>query len=358
MTLVKYILKRFIPLFIGSILFFAFVLVLVDLFMNLWNFISNQVPFRVVMRIMALYAPKTLWYACPIAILFAVSYTLSDFYANNELIAVFASGVPLIKFTVPLLIFAFLMSFALFIFEDKIVVPTYAEKTKIQEVALNKEKSLNNDKIVVMSEKGNVVYKADFFDNALSRILLLYVVMRNEDKTLDCIIRADFADWKEEEDCWELSNAIQYTLSNGTLVTSSPKPESLARLTEKPETFRNNVISVETVNTKVSREYIDHLRRVGLPYGEQQSIYYKKFSFPFILFIVVFLSIGLSGKTRKNVMLMSLASCISAAVLYYVFQMVTMLMAKFGVIPPFMGAWFPVFIFIAISLILLKYART
>ena len=41
MTLVKYILKKFVPLFVGSLCFFAFVLVLVDLFMNLWNFIAN-----------------------------------------------------------------------------------------------------------------------------------------------------------------------------------------------------------------------------------------------------------------------------------------------------------------------------
>jgi lipopolysaccharide export system permease protein len=76
------------------------------------------------------------------------------------------------------------------------------------------------------------------------------------------------------------------------------------------------------------------------------------------LFIVVFLSVGLSGKTRKNVMLMSLASCISAAVLFYVMQMITMLLAKFGAISPFMGAWFPVFMFVVIATVVLRYART
>ena len=100
------------------------------------------------------------------------------------------------------------------------------------------------------------------------------------------------------------------------------------------------------------------MRRAGLPYAEALSVYYKKFAFPFILFIVVFLSVGLSGKTRKNVMLMSLASCITGAVLFYVTQMVTMLLAKFEYIPPFMGAWFPVFLFVVISLVLLRFART
>ena len=334
----------------------AFVLVLVDLFMNLWNFISNGVPAKTVFQIMLLYFPKSLWYSAPLSILFAVSYTLSDFYANNELVAVFASGVPLIKFTAPLLVFAFILSFGLFYFEDKVVVPTFAKKVELQEIVLNREKSLNNDKIVVMSDQGNVVYKADFYDNSAMRLYALYIVIRNEDKSLNCVVRADSALWMDDH--WKLNGSTKYTFSDGNLVSSEVDSATLALLTEIPETFRNNTTSVETVDTRESKEYIAHLKRVGLPYNEPLSVYYKKYAFPFILFIVVFLSIGLSGKTRKNVMLISLASCISAAVIYYVFQMVTMLMAKFGVLSPFLGAWLPVFLFVVVSLVLLKYART
>ena len=307
-------------------------------------------------QIMLLYFPKSLWYSAPLSILFAVSYTLSDFYANNELVAVFASGVPLIKFTAPLLVFAFILSFGLFYFEDKVVVPTFAKKVELQEIVLNREKSLNNDKIVVMSGQGNVIYKADFYDNSAMRLYALYIVIRNEDKSLNCVVRADSALWMDDH--WKLNGSTKYTLSDGNLVSSEVDSATLELLTEIPETFRNNTTSVETVDTRESREYIAHLKRVGLPYNEPLSVYYKKYAFPFILFIVVFLSIGLSGKTRKNVMLISLASCISAAVIYYVFQMVTMLMAKFGVLSPFLGAWLPVFLFVVVSLVLLKYART
>ena len=305
---------------------------------------------------MALYLPKCLWYSTPIAILFAVSYTLSDLYANNELIAIFASGVSLTHFTFPLLVFAFGMSFALFFFDDKVVVPTYAKKTAEQEEVLKKDKSLNNDKIVILSENGNIIYKAEFYDDQAKRLTSLYVVLRNEDKSLNAVIRADSATWRDDH--WSLAGGIQYTRRGDTLEAHSVTKENLDRLTEPPSTFQNNVISVETVDSKTAKVYIEHLQKAGLPYAEPLSLYYKKFSFPFILFIVVFLSVGLSGKTRKNVMLMSLASCISAAVLFYVMQMVTMLLAKFGAISPFMGAWFPVFMFVLIATIVLRYART
>ena len=248
------------------------------------------------------------------------------------------------------------MSLALFFFDDKVVVPTYAKKTAEQEEVLQKDKSLNNDKIVILSENGNICYKAEFYDDTAKRLTSLYIIIRNEDKTLNAVIRADSASWQEDK--WILSSAIQYTQKDGTITVGSVTSENRERLTEPPETFQNNVISVETVDSATAKVYIEHLQKAGLPYAEPQSLYYKKFSFPFILFIVVFLSIGLSGKTRKNVMLMSLASCISAAVLFYVTQMVTMLLAKFGAISPFMGAWFPVFMFVVIAAVVLKYART
>lgn len=356
MKLIEYLFRKVIPLFFGALVFFALVLILVDLMMNLWNFISNGVSGLKVLRIMALYLPKCLWYSTPIAILFAVSYTLSDLYANNELIAIFASGVSLTHFTFPLLVFAFGMSFALFFFDDKVVVPTYAKKTAEQEEVLKKDKSLNNDKIVILSENGNIIYKAEFYDDQAKRLTSLYVVLRNEDKSLNAVIRADSATWRDDH--WSLAGGIQYTRRGDTLEAHSVTKENLDRLTEPPSTFQNNVISVETVDSKTAKVYIEHLQKAGLPYAEPLSLYYKKFSFPFILFIVVFLSVGLSGKTRKNVMLMSLASCISAAVLFYVMQMVTMLLAKFGAISPFMGAWFPVFMFVVIATIVLRYART
>ena len=356
MKLMQYLFKRFIPLFLGALLFFALVLVLVDLLMNLWNYISNQVPGATVGRILLMYVPKCVWYATPLAILFAVSYTLSDFYANNELVAIFASGVPLINFTAPLLVLSFLLSIGLFVFDDKLVVPTYAVKTSLQEKSLNKEKSLNNDKIVVISDEGNIVYKADYYDDASKRLYTVVIIVRNEDKTLAAIIRADSAVF--QNDHWSLSGGTQYTFKNGTMSQRNPDREIIARLTEDPKTFQNNTVSVETVSAAEAKQYIEHLQKAGLPFSEELSLYYKKFAFPFILFIVVFLSIGLSGKTRKNVLLVSLAACISAAVLFYVSQMITMLLAKFQYISPFMGAWFPVFLFVAISIVLLRYART
>lgn len=354
MTLLYYLFKKFLPVFLGAVSFFSFVLVLLDLLINIWSYISSEIPVLQVLYIELLYIPKTVSFAIPLSILFASSYMLSDLYAKNELTSIFASGVSLLRFTMPLLVFAFFTSIGLFYFEDRVVVPTYAKKIEYESIALRKNQSKNNDRIVLLAENGRVVYKADYYDDRSKKIFGLFVVRRDEDHTLQKILQAESAVWKD--DYWQINGYTIYEAVDDGFKTTSDM--SGLEINEPPETFQSNVTDIEAVNIQDSKVYLAHLRRTGLPSAEPLSQYYKKFSFPFIVFIVVFLSIGLSGKTRKNVLLVSLGLCLASAVGFYVLQMITMLFARFGLIPPAMGAWFPVVSFVFISIILLRFSRT
>ncbi len=353
MTLTVYLLKRFFPIFIGTLAFFSFAIVLVDLLMNLWRYILEEVPAESIIRISTLYIPKAISFSLPLSILFSSAYTLSALYATNELVAIFSSGISLFKFTLPILLFSILTSFALFYFEDRVVVPNLQKKAEAQQLALNETPSYDNNRLVVLSDGGLTVYRCDSYNDTQKRLSNVDIYVRNEDKTIRMIVRADSALWNGES--WDFSNAHTYTNVDGNLVLANG---TSFVSTEDPETFRNIVVSVEEVNIKDARAYIDKLRRTGLPFSEEMAQYHEKFSFPFIIFITVFLSIGLSGKSKKNVLLVSLALCVSAAVLFYVFQMVTMLMAKFGYLTPFAGAWLPVIVFVGVSIVLLRFART
>lgn len=358
MKLVIYLFKKVIPLFFGAMLFFAFVLNLVDLFMHIANYLQNNCSVKDILLVMAYYVPKTIWYAVPVAILFSTSYVLSDMYANNEIVAMFASGVSLLKFTLPLLLVAFFMTFGLFAFENKFVVNTYEKKTQLQDFLLKKVVNENNNDVIVISDNGKIIYKADRYIEARKRLQYVYFLFRDDEKNLEAIIYAPVAEWDSDDLLWKLQNPIQYEPDgNGVKITNLSK-DLANKLTESYEIFRKTNVDVQSVTAQEAKVYVEHLKKAGLPYNEELSEYYKKFAFPFIIFIVVFLSIGLTGKTKKNVLLISLASCISASVLFYVSMMVTMVLAKHGYISAFMGAWSPVIFFTIISIILLRYSRT
>jgi lipopolysaccharide export system permease protein len=77
-----------------------------------------------------------------------------------------------------------------------------------------------------------------------------------------------------------------------------------------------------------------------------------------VSFVVMILSISMGGRFKKNILLMSLLSSLGSAVIFYVMEMITMMMAKLGYIPPVYGAWFPVAAFIIIGIFLLRGAKT
>lgn len=358
MKLVIYLFKKIIPLFIGSVVFFSIVLNLVDLFMHIATYLQNNCAAKDILKIMVYYVPKTIWYAVPVGILFSTSYVLSDMYANNETIALFASGVSLLRFTMPLLITGFILTFALCGFENKYVVNSYEKKMTLQNTLLNVTKNENNSDVIVLSDNGNIIYKAQRYNEANKRLQRVYILFRNEDKSYKALLYSDIALWNAETKVWDLQNAVQYVPDGKGVRKEKASKEFLDQLTESYEIFRKTNVDIQAVTAKEAKIYIQHLKKAGLPYNQELSEYYKKFAFPFIIFIVVFLSIGLTGRTRKNVLLISLASCISASVLFYVTMMITMVLAKHSYISAFMGAWAPVFIFTAISGVLFRYSRT
>ncbi|MCR4734222.1 MAG: LptF/LptG family permease [Treponema sp.] len=358
MKLIQYILRKVIPFFLGALIFVSLILNLVDLFMNISRYLELGVSAKSVITVMVYYIPKTVWYAAPIAFLFAVTYVLSDLYAHNEMQALFASGVSLFEFVLPIIVLSVFLAFGLFFLEDRLVVPNLEKKQNLQKTLLDEKQDANNENVVVISENSKIIYKAKRYRDDTKKLDTLYIIFRDENNSLDSIIYARNALWNDEKKVWDLQDAIQYSRKNDSVEIVPLSEKYKARLTESYEIFRRTEVNVESVNVEESKIYINHLKKAGLPYGEPMSVYYKKFAFPFIFIIATLLAIGLTGKTRKNVLLISLSLSIVAVVLYYVFQMMTMVLAKTGVLPPLMGAWLPNFVFIIIALVLLKFSRT
>lgn len=359
MKLVKYIFKLYFPLLFGMLALFIIGIEIVDLFMNIWQYIFNNVPAKTVLKILLFYLPKAITFALPLSMLFATCYMLCNLSSQNELVAFFASGVSYFKLMLPLIVFATILSQAYIVFEDRVVVPCYKIYSELKDDNLHIEHDTNNSNIVIRSENGKVVYQADLYEDALLRLHGVLIIIRNDEGDVSSIIKANNATWNEEKKHWILSGPVSYELSaEKEMKKTVLNPELETLFTEPPESFKNNKVDIETSTIKESKEYINYLKRTGIPSGEARSIYYKKYSFSFVLLIVTLLAIGLSGRSKRNVMIISLALSVSASVLFYVLQMVTMLLAKFGFVTPMAGAWFPVVVFLIISVVLLRNSKT
>ncbi|MCL2128477.1 MAG: LptF/LptG family permease [Treponema sp.] len=354
MILDRYLVRQFFPIFAVAAAMFMFLLSLIDLFANLVRYLNYEVPFSQIMKISLYYLPKSFSYALPISLLFASAYTLGDLYARNELTSVFSSGIPFWRFSLPLVFIGLLASVFSFFFDDNIVIPTLRVKNELSRRFLRQQTAENNSDIVIKAKNGQIIYSVDFYDYTVRALNGVSIVEQDSRGEFISLIRAQRATWNEDH--WEFVNPVIYQWENGLLRVGPLPPTDAYR--EQPDIFRRSAVKPEELPAMQERLLILDLKAAGLPYIEAQADFYHRFSFATVSFIVMVLSISMGGRFRKNILLMSLLASLSAAVVFYVMEMITMMMAKLGYIPAYIGAWFPVAIFIAIGVLLLRWAKT
>lgn len=351
-----YLMKLFISTFIVALLFFILLLQLGELFAHIVEYLQNGALIKDILKVMVLYLPKCISYSVPLAILFAGSYTMGNLYVRNELTSVFSAGISLGKFTLPLLVLGFLLSIGMIFFEDKIVIKYSFEKSKFSKQLLKTEENLNSSDVVILSELGKIVYLADYYNATEQTLSNVSVILRDDNGNLSTIIRSSFVVWNTDR--WVFNTPSVYTFNEkNDVIHTEAVPDNLI-LSEPPENFQKNLNSVDEMTIESAKIFILNLKKNGLPYYEALSKYYRRFSFPFTIFIVLFFSISLGGKFKKNILLMSILFSLGIATLFYITEMITMMSAKWEYISPLAGAWTPILIFSILSVLLLRTART
>ncbi|MDR1955669.1 MAG: LptF/LptG family permease [Treponema sp.] len=354
MILDRYLVKQFLPIFLVAISMFVLLLSLIDLFMNLWRYLNYEVPLKQILTVCGYYLPKSCSFALPISLLFAAAYTLGDLYGRNELTAIFASGIPFSRFTLPLLGIGLVVSLLSFHFEDKVVIPTFKIKNDLARTLLHQNRTENNSDIVIKAKNGRLIYAVDYYDAPAKVLNGLSIIEQAETGTFLSLVRAPQASWTGTH--WALSNALIYAWEEGLLRATSLPDTDIYR--EHPDTFRRNSMQAEDLPAREAALMVEDLKAAGLPYIKAQADYYHRYSFASVSFVVMILSISMGGRFKKNILLMSLISSLGVAVVFYVMEMISMMMARLGYIPPLLGAWFPVGVFVIIGLLLLQSAKT
>ncbi len=351
----RYLLKLFLPVFFVSLAFFVLLLQLGDLFAHIIEYLQNEASLKSILKLMLFYMPKCIAYSVPLAILFSGSYTMGNLYAKNELTSIFSAGISLFKFTIPLLILGFFLSVAMIFFEDRVVIKYFFKKNELTKELLSNADNFSASNVAIISKMGKLCYTADYYDDNKKTLSNVSIIIRDEG-VLKMIIEAPSARW--DVDKWLVENPHVYLYDENNLVKHLQEFPEDVLLDEPPKSFQRNISSVDEMTIENAKLFIAKLKKNGLPYYEELSKYYRRFSFPFTIFIVLFFSISLGGKFKKNILLMSILFSLGIATIFYITEMLTMMAAKWEYISPLAGAWTPIFIFSILSVFLLRRART
>lgn len=354
--LTRYLLEQFLFLFFLALMFFVISIVLSDMLVNLSKLVPLGIGMDQVLALSVLYLPQALSWSLSPSLLFAVSFVLGTFYAHNELVVVFGSGISLRKFTFPLFLIGALASVFLFFWNDRGVIGAESQRQELTRT-LQGLSSKNNTNVALLSNGGKLLYSATFYNDQSKTLTGVILVWKDEAGAFVRRVDAEWADWSENR--WVLHKVKTYLPDPaGSVAYRFDDEWSDPQINDPPESFQKKNVEMNELTFEQALDYVATLKRGGLPSAEAETDALQRISFSFSPFVVVWISAAIGGRFRKNILLMSLLVSLLVSASYIILQMVFGLLSKTEALPPWVGAGAGVMAGAVVGLILFTRART
>lgn len=346
-TLDRFLLKEFFAYFVLVLLGLAAVFLGIDFLTKFWDI---NMPAG---RIFALYGyklPAAIQKFVPVACLMATLLVLSSMSRQNEILALYSSGIGTLRLISTFIaIAATISTFSFLVFDS--LVPAFAKR----EIMLNRgidpsqEYLLNQNRSGFWYRSGKIIYNVGRFVPETNSLEDIRVYELNPSFQLTEMLRARHAVYKDND--WELQNgiAIIYPIKGRFPISTTFKSKRNI-IPEKPTDFKTLKIEDETMRLKDLRLYIARNRSYGLDTTSQQVNYHQRLALVFTPLVFVLLGIPFAIRPLKSQSnARSIAFCFLIVFVYLLMFQMSLSIGKGGHIPPLVAGWAPNLIFLAIS---------
>ena len=358
-VLTRYTLSSVIKVGLATAALAALMLVGVDLFSNLDTYISYNVSFGQAFLVSLLYFPEALLLAVGPSFLFSVTYFLSMLSANNEMICVLNSGVSLRRVVAPCLVLAVLLSVGYFFFNEKVAISASNLKDTKYKALTSRSSSLDNSDIALSDmQDGYMIYAGQFVDESSTLYNVSYVEIEESTGDMDAgalgqtfrRVDAYRAQYDAETENWTLYDCYEYVPVGNTVQVNYYSSLEIPRMRLEPQLFRNLSSEISKMSLDLAHAYVLRMKSLNPnEYARLGTEYYKRIFSCLTPLVMIIIACSMNYKFKKNVLFFSLICSICVAVVYFVVQMVTVMLADQGVIAPYWGTLIPFIVVLLLS---------
>ena len=334
----------------------------IDLFDKLNEMIENNVDLWVLFPYYLNSIPFIFVQTTPIAVLVSIMFSLGMFNKHNEITAMRASGISLLRILTPLIAAGFIISVIVFIVNDRVVPDTTANVAEIKEEKIEKvkmEKKLHRgekirENIAFYGEGNKIIYarRYNVYRNKLEDIII-----HEQDKNQSVVSKTTASDVAWENNKWHAKNVMFFHLDSSGRIIGKPEfyENKDLDIKETPVEFRKRRHQTEFMSFQELQEYIKRLSFEG---GTTIRILKvdlnQKTALPFVNFIVVLVASPFALiHMRRGGLLVGIGISIAIVLGYYTVMSVSLALGKAGFIHPIIAAWFANIVFAGLGMILI-----
>lgn len=340
----RYIIKSILTIFLGCIILFVFLYIIVDIFGHLDEILKQKTNLILLRQYYLAYLPIIFVQIAPIACLLATLYTLGSLNRNNEIIAMRTSGLSIWQITKTIIIFGVIVSVFVFLLNEKVVTRSQSiiERIKIQMESQGKKKSKELEIIKNLSMyglKNRLFFVNKFYikDNTIEGITILEQDAR---QNVTKKIVASRGVWRDG--LWTFYNSITYNFDENGQIKQEPTyfKEEIMNIDESPKDFLNQIQLPEFMNISQLNDYIYKLSKSGAEkvVNNLKVDLYQRYASPLTSLVIIIVGIPFALKIKRRVTaLASFGISFVVGFLYYALNAMSIAFGKAGFFPAFMA---------------------
>lgn len=344
-----YLLQQFFYYFLVLLAGFVVIFDAFTLFDLLADISRNHIAIMTVVSYFRYLVPLMVYQLAPLAALVATLVTLGILAKNNEVIAFKAGGISLYRLVLPLTLAGCLVAGGMFLLDDTFLPYANQRQDALRnEIKGRPAQTYFQPAAQWIAGKDDKLYNYEFFDPD-QKLFGGLNVFELDPNTFQIRRRiyASRATWEPTEDTWALTGGWVRDFDSSGHISSfrTFKVTSLPELTEPPSYFRREVRQYYQMNWRQLGRYIASLKQAGFDTARLSVEWQKKFAFPIIAAVIVFLSAPFGFLVGTRGAVGGLALAVGIAVVYWATAALFEAMGSVGQLPPTLAAWAPDAIF-------------
>jgi len=359
----RYIIREFIPPFLGGLCLFSFILIMDKVFKLTDLIFIKGIGLGTLGRLLLYLLPPLFSFTIPMAILFASLMAYGRLSSDNEIIAFRNSGFHPVRLMIPILIFS-LFAALVCLWLEVALIPYVNRSFRAIVFSFQKEKTFltlnerdfqgfGENMLVyvhkIQKEPGDErtysgVLITDYSQEGIPRVILAREghIMMDQFKSKIMISLRDGGIHKLERE----GKRVYQMMDFGGYETDLKLPSSdVVSGTKKKE----KEFSLKDIKEAIQSDTMDFKEEVGLRFE-----WHRKFAFPFACVIFAFIGSLIGMESKWSGKSSSFAVSLLVIIIYYFLLTLGSRLSMAGYMPPEISAWFPNITFTGIGLLLMR----
>ncbi|WP_041245059.1 LptF/LptG family permease [Gloeobacter kilaueensis] len=358
----RYLVSELLLPFLFGVAAFASIGMAIGSLFELVRLITESgLPILTALQVFALRLPQIITYTFPMSMLLATLIAFGRLSGDEEITVLQASGVSIYRIVAPTLVLSVVVSVITFVFNE-VVVPTANQEANItlaRAVGGGEKPKFSKDNILypeyswVTHQDGRrefglnrLFYARRFSDGVMYGLTILDYSQAD----LNQVITADSATYDPASKSWRFHDGTSYVIDPGGNYRNILRfQEQQVKIDSTPLQFAQEARRPEEMTTGELRRYIHLAENARQDVKGLLVSLYQKYAIPSVCFAFALIGAPLGLRRQRTSNALGLGLSVLIIFTYYIFLFVAQALGQTGTLPPWLGAWLPALVTMAIG---------